>query len=152
MTITKTHFIGYLGFISLGITNTIIGPAIPHLIEEYGLSFSLVGALFFIQGAFYFTSVLSAGVASDFFGKKPFLLIGASLMAVGLISFILGKTELSLFISVACIVTGVGALDGGLNGLFIDISGDQKGIGLGLLHMCFGIGALSGPLIFTLSS
>ena len=152
MTITKTHFIGYLGFISLGLTNTIIGPAIPHLIEEYGLSFSLVGALFFIQGAFYFTSVLSAGVASDFFGKKPFLLIGASLMAVGLISFILGKTELSLFISVACIGTGVGALDGGLNGLFIDISGDQKGIGLGLLHMCFGIGALSGPLIFTLSS
>lgn len=152
ITFTKTHLVGYLGFISLGLANTIIGPAIPHLINEYGMSFSLVGALFFVQGAFYFTSVLSAGVASDFFGKKPFLLIGASLMATGLIAFISARSEMTLFLSVACIGTGVGALDGGLNGLFIDISGDQKGIGLGLLHMFFGIGALSGPLLFTLAS
>jgi len=73
-------------------------------------------------------------------------------MASGLIAFILGRNEISLFFSIALIGTGVGALDGGLNGLFIDISGDQKGIGLGLLHMCFGIGALSGPLIFTFAS
>lgn len=152
MIFTKTHFIGYMGFISLGLSNTIIGPAIPHLIEEYGMSFSLVGALFFVQGVFYFLSVLSAGVASDFFGKKPFLLIGASLMAMGLIGFIMGKNEIALFLSIACIGTGVGTLDGGLNGLFIDISGDQKGIGLGLLHMFFGIGALSGPLLFTMAS
>jgi FHS family glucose/mannose:H+ symporter-like MFS transporter len=152
MTFTKTHFVGYLGFVSLGLANTIIGPAIPSLINEFGMSFSLVGALFFVQGVFYFISVLSSGVASDFFGKKPFLLIGATLMASGLIAFILGRNEISLFFSIALIGTGVGALDGGLNGLFIDISGDQKGIGLGLLHMCFGIGALSGPLIFTFAS
>ena len=152
MTFTKTHFVGYLGFISLGLANTIIGPAIPSLINEFGMGFSLVGVLFFVQGVFYFISVLSAGVASDFFGKKPFLLIGATLMASGLIAFILGRNEIILFFSVALIGTGLGALDGGLNGLFIDISGDQKGIGLGLLHMCFGIGALSGPLIFTFAS
>ena len=62
-------------------------------------------------------------------------------MATGLIDFILGKNELIIFLSLAIIGTGFGALDGGLNGLFIDISGDQKGIGLGLLHMFFGIGA-----------
>ena len=152
MTFTKTHFVGYLGFVSLGLANTIIGPAIPSLINEFGMGFSLVGVLFFVQGVFYFISVLSAGVASDFFGKKPFLLIGATLMASGLIAFILGRNEIILFFSVALIGTGLGALDGGLNGLFIDISGDQKGIGLGLLHMCFGIGALSGPLIFTFAS
>jgi fucose permease len=148
MTFTKTHFVGYLGFVSLGLANTIIGPAIPSLINEFGMGFSLVGVLFFVQGVFYFISVLSAGVASDFFGKKPFLLIGATLMASGLIAFILGRNEIILFFSVALIGTGLGALDGGLNGLFIDISGDQKGIGLGLLHMCFGIGSFTLSLFF----
>ena len=123
MTFTKTHFVGYLGFVSLGLANTIIGPAIPSLINEFGMSFSLVGALFFVQGVFYFMSVLSSGVASDFFGKKPFLLIGATLMASGLIAFILGRNAIILFFSLALIGTGLGALDVGLFGLFLDLSG-----------------------------
>ncbi|MGQ9622438.1 MAG: MFS transporter [Candidatus Caldatribacteriaceae bacterium] len=152
MTFTRTHFVGYLGFISLGLANAMIGPAIPHLIDEYGMSFSLVGALLFVQGVFYFVAVVSAGMASDFFGKKPFLLAGASSMAAGLVSFVLGKSETALFGSVALIGMGIGTLDGGVNGLFIDISGEKKGIGLGLLHMFFGIGALSGPLLFAFTS
>jgi MFS family permease len=104
MTFTKTHFVGYLGFVSLGLANTIIGPAIPSLINEFGMGFSLVGVLFFVQGVFYFISVLSAGVASDFFGKKPFLLIGATLMASGLIAFILGRNgrEGAKFLGMYC--------------------------------------------------
>lgn len=152
MAFTRTHFVGYLGFISLGLANAMIGPAIPHLIDEYGMNFSLVGALLFVQGVFYFVAVVSAGVASDFFGKKPFLLAGASFMAAGLASFVLGKSEAALFGSVALIGMGAGTLDGGVNGLFIDISGEKKGIGLGLLHMFFGVGALSGPLLFALTS
>lgn len=152
MMFTRTHFVGYLGFISLGLANAMIGPAIPHLIKEYNMSFSLVGALLFVQGVFYFMAVVSAGVASDFFGKKPFLLAGASSMTAGLIGFILGRNEVALFVAVALIGMGVGTLDGGVNGLFMDISGDKKGIGLGLLHMFFGVGALSGPLLFNLVS
>jgi FHS family glucose/mannose:H+ symporter-like MFS transporter len=152
MTFTKTHFVGYLGYISIGLINSIIGPAIPYLINEFGMNFSLIGTLFFIQFTFYFTSVLTAGVASDFFGKKPFLLIGASLMAAGLIGLVFSKNESTIFLFIAFIGAGFGILDGGLNSLFIDISGEQKGFGLGLLHMFFGIGALSGPLIFSLAS
>jgi fucose permease len=152
MTFTKTHFVGYLGYISIGLTNSILGPAVPFLINEFGMNFSLIGTLFFIQFTFYFASVLIAGVASDFFGKKPFLLIGASLMAAGLIGLMFSKNESTIFLFVAFIGAGFGILDGGLNSLFIDISGEQKGFGLGLLHMFFGIGALSGPLIFSLAS
>jgi fucose permease len=152
MTFTKTHIVGYLGYISIGLTNSILGPAVPFLINEFDMNFSLIGTLFFIQFTFYFASVLIAGVASDFFGKKPFLLIGASFMAAGLIGLVFSKNESTIFLFVAFIGVGFGILDGGLNSLFIDISGEQKGFGLGLLHMFFGIGALSGPLIFSLAS
>ncbi len=152
MRLTKTRGVGYLGFVALGLTNAMIGPALPHLIEEFHLSFTLTGTLLFVQGGFYFLAVLSSGVASDYFGKKLFLLIGALLVVVGLLGFMLFGSVVSLFFSLSLLGMGVGALDGGVNGLFIDISGEKKGIGLGLLHMFFGVGALSGPLLFAFLS
>jgi hypothetical protein len=71
MTFTKTHFVGYLGFISLGLANTIIGPAIPSLINEFGMGFSLVGVLFFVQGVFYFISLYCLLPDSIFFSVVP---------------------------------------------------------------------------------
>lgn len=149
---TRTHLTGYLGFIALGLANAMIGPAIPHLIQEFHMSLSLVGATLFFQGTMYLVSVLFLGIASDYFGKKPFLLIGASFMILGLFGFTLAKSEIHLFMAIGFLGMGVGTLDGGVNGLFMDISGEEKGIGLGVLHMFFGIGALSGPLLFALTS
>ena len=46
MTFTKTHIVGYLGYISIGLTNSILGPAVPFLIIEFDMNFSLIGTLF----------------------------------------------------------------------------------------------------------
>ncbi|MGQ9472882.1 MAG: MFS transporter [Candidatus Caldatribacteriaceae bacterium] len=84
--------------------------------------------------------------------EKPFLLMGASFMLLGVSAFALGKNEIHLFTAVGFLGMGVGTLDGRVNGLFMNISGEEKGIGLGVLHMFFGIGVLSGPLLLVLTS
>jgi fucose permease len=42
---------------------------------------------------------------------------------------------------------GGGALDGGSNGLFLDLYPASRGRALNLLHLCFGLGALASPLV-----
>ena len=94
---SKTHFVGYLGYISIGITNTIIGPAVPHLIDEYGMSFSIVGALFFVQWTCYFVSVLLSGGCIRFLWEKTFSPYWYIINGNGFDRFFWVKMKLSFF-------------------------------------------------------
>lgn len=152
MSTVQSRGVGYMGYIVIGITSTLIGPSLPYVIEEFGLSYSVAGTLLFVHWTGYFVAVVLGGIASDFLGKKPFLLAGAGCLMLGLTGFALGRIEVVIFAAMILIGAGFGALDGGLNGLIIDISGESKGLGLGLLHMFFGVGALSGPFLSTVAS
>ena len=42
---------------------------------------------------------------------------------------------------------GLGAIDGGMNGLILDLYPASRGRALNLLHLCFSLGALASPLV-----
>ena len=101
----------------------------------------LVAALAYAAGSFF------GGLVTERLGRRRVLAVAAALLATGLIA--LGITgSWALFLAAAVpLGLGVGALDGGANGLFLDLYVTNRGQALNLLHLCFSIGAFLAPLV-----
>ncbi len=101
----------------------------------------LVAALAYAAGSFF------GGLVTERLGRRRVLAVAAASLATGLIA--LGITgSWALFLAAAVpLGLGVGALDGGANGLFLDLYVTNRGEALNLLHLCFSIGAFLAPLV-----
>lgn len=137
----------YLGFISLGICTSIIGPTLPGLAEQTRSSLSQISFLFTTISLGYMLGSLYGGRAFD---KTPGnLLLSAVLFSMTLT---LGLTPL---ISQLWLLAGVlfilglaeGALDVGGNLLIIWTHRQASPPFLNALHFFFGIGAFIGPVV-----
>ena len=67
--------------------------------------------------------------------------------AAGLVGFGLAPTWAAFVVAALVGGLGAGALDGGANGLVLDVYREGRGRAMNLLHMSFSIGALAAPLI-----
>jgi fucose permease len=137
----------YACILVIGMGTTIIGPVLPHIIAEYEISLTMVGALFTVLGFGRVLAVAFGGIVSDITGRKPFMLLGNILMVIGFLGFAWGHSwTLSLaFIFIAGI--GMGFVDGGANAVIADIYPEKRGPALNRLHVFFGIGCLLQPSI-----
>jgi fucose permease len=75
------------------------------------------------------------------------LVFAAGLLAAGLAALAVAPSWEVFLLAAVPAGLGVGALDGGANGLFLDIYRSSRGRALNLLHLCFSLGALSAPLL-----
>ncbi len=74
-------FIAYLGFISLGLPDTLIGVAWPSVRDGFGLQQGAVALIFFGGGCAYFLSSFFAGRLLKFWGVGLLLAISSALVA-----------------------------------------------------------------------
>ncbi|MFI0776331.1 MFS transporter [Streptomyces sp. NPDC021212] len=139
-----------VGFILIGALQSLYGPAIPALRQDFGLSPSGAGlglSAHFIGGV---TGVLAFDRVHGRASNR--MLLGASygLMAVGSLGFALSPTwPLALL---AALVTGFGfgGIDYGLNQLFAVGFGRRSPAMLNILNAHFGVGAIAGPALIGL--
>ena len=75
------------------------------------------------------------------------LVFAAWLLAAGLAALAVAPFWEVFLLAAVPAGLGVGALDGGANGLFLDVYRPRRGRALNLLHLCFSLGALTAPLI-----
>jgi fucose permease len=135
------------GFILLG-WNAVL---LPSLIGSAERAFRQTDAGF---GLFYFLSALlyaggsfGGGFLVERLGRRGVLIAAAALMALGLTGEALTSVW-PLFLLAALFVNGgAGAIDGGLNGLFLDLYQEARGGALNRLHLFFGVGALVAPAL-----
>jgi fucose permease len=78
------------------------------------------------------------------------LLLGVGLIALGLEGIAFAPAVGWLRAAVALIGFGGGIVNGGTNALVADLSADDRGAGLSLLGVCFGVGAVGVPFALAL--
>jgi MFS transporter, FHS family, glucose/mannose:H+ symporter len=79
-------------------------------------------------------------------GRRTVLSLGVALHGVGFVALGIAPAW-GLFVFAALPAgLGAGVMDGGMNGLFLDLFASGRGRSLNLLHLFFSFGALSAPL------
>lgn len=136
----------YLGFISLGLPDTLIGVAWPSVRDFFGRQQGDIAWIFLGAGASYFVSGLLTGKLLKSFGIGR-LLAGSSLLVAASALGYSAAPVWALFAACALLHgLGSGAIDAGLNHYVANHFSPRH---MNWLHACYGIGATLGPLIMT---
>jgi fucose permease len=126
------------------------GLLVPSLIRSiestYDQSDAGMGIYYLVAALAYAAGSFGGAPATERMGRRPVLVFASVLLAAGLVTLGLAPS-LGVFLLAAIPTSlGVGALDGGANGLYLDVFRSHRGRALNLLHLCFSLGALSAPL------
>ncbi len=143
-------WIANLSLVLIGVVGNVMGPVMPEVIREYGLSLTTAGMVFTAQGLGRIVAVFSTSSWSDRVGRKPVLRLGGILMMIGAIGYGLSPAWVGHILSAIIIGAGSGMLDGASNALVSDLHTEKRGLALNRLHVFFGLGSLLGPLVAAL--
>ena len=137
----------FAGFALLGWMGLLLPSLIREVQGDFGQTDAGFGFLYFVSAVFYAAGSIGSGVLHERFGRRTILAAGAALIGTGLLVEGLAPTWPVLLLGVAFAGTGGGAIDSGLNGLFMDLFAARSGGPLNALHLFFGVGAMFAPPI-----
>ncbi|MDB5386054.1 MAG: putative transporter [Planctomycetaceae bacterium] len=138
--------LAYLGFVSLGLPDAVIGVAWPTVRDTFSLSQSAIGMIFVASGIGYCFSSILAGKLTEDLGIGLLLAGSTGLVATALFGFACSPWWF-LFVAFAVFHgLGSGAIDSGLNGYAAHYMSAQH---MNWLHACYCLGAMLGPLLMT---
>lgn len=127
------------------------GLLVPSLIREIERDFvqtdAGLGIFYLINAVAYATGSFGGGMLTERFGRRRVLMLATALLGLGVA--MLGIVPIWILMLIAAIPAGfgAGAIDGGVNGLVLDLFPKTRGRALNTLHLFYGIGALSSPLV-----
>lgn len=138
--------VGGLTLVAIGWT----GLLIPSLIRSIEASFDQtdagIGLVYLVYAIAYASGSFGGGGLTERFGRR--VVLGGAVLVHGLGIASLGFVpSWELFVIVAVVAgAGAGCLDGGANGLVLDVYREGRGRAMNLLHMSFSVGALAAPI------
>lgn len=134
-------------FFALGLVTAALGPVLPELATNTTSGLAQVGAIFsmLFLGALLSQSV--AGPLMDRVGQRLLLPAGLALMACGVSGVSLSHSLPLLLASALIGGLGHGAVDVGGNVMIAEAYATRRVSALNLLNVFFGIGAVTGPAI-----
>ncbi len=136
----------FLGFISLGLPDGLLGTAWPSIAPERGVPLSALGQpLLAFTAGFLVSSVLS-GRAIARMGVGVLLAISTATTASSLAVIALGPVWILTLAGAALLGIGGGAIDAGLNAYAAQHASPRV---TSWLHASYGVGATLGPLTMT---
>lgn len=139
--------VGCLTLLAIGWTGLLIPSLIRSIRETFGVDDAGIGVVYLLYALAYAVGSFGGGPATERLGR-PAVLGGAALVhAAGVIG--LGVAPSFPWFLAAALLGGLGAgcLDGGANGVVLDLYREGRGRAMNLLHVFFSLGALSAPLI-----
>ena len=127
------------------------GCSIPSLIRSIEDTFDQndagIGLIYLLYSVAYAAGSFGGGPATERLGRRTVLTGAALLHGAGIIGLGLAPSWAAFMVLALPAGLGAGALDGGSNGLFLDLFRTGRGRAMNLLHLFFSVGALSAPLI-----
>jgi fucose permease len=134
----------FVGFISLGLPDGLLGVAWPSIRQSFGLPLDALGALFMTTVCGYLAASVTSGWIVRRIGVGLLLALSALATSVSLLSFALAPSW-GLIVAAGILAgLGGGAIDAGLNS-YVALAHSPRL--LTWLHACFGVGAAAGPAI-----
>jgi fucose permease len=136
----------YLGFISLGLPDTLLGVAWPFVRETFHLPQAAAAAAFIAMGVAYGLSGTAAGRLLGALGTGRLLMLSSAAVTLAVFGFAFTPAWW-LFVAATVIHGfGSGAIDTGLNDF---VSRRFSARHMNWLHACFSLGAAAGPAVMT---
>ena len=119
-----------------------------EIVSTFTQSDAGLGLFYLLSALGYVGGSLFAGWLTERLGRRVVFVVAAALHGAGVLAGGLVPTwELFVLGGIVRSVGG-GALDGGMNGLALDLYPGSRGRALNILHLFFAAGALSGPFAF----
>ncbi len=134
----------FVGFISLGLPDGLLGVAWPSIRQTFGLPLDALGALFLTTVGGYLTASLTSAWVVKKIGVGMLLALSAFATATGLLTFAVAPNWATIVLVGILAGLGGGAIDAGLNSYVALMHSPRL---LSWLHACFGVGAATGPAI-----
>ena len=139
--------VGCLALLAIGWTALLIPSLIRSIEATFDQTDAGIGLVYFVYSVAYATGSLAGGPVTERLGRRTVLVAAALLHGVGLAALGLGGTWPAFVLATLPAGLGAGSIDGGANGLFLDLFRSGRGRAMNLLHLCFSVGALSAPLV-----
>ncbi len=139
--------VGCFAFILIGWSGLLVPSLIRSVKDGFDQSDAGIGIFYFLFASAYASGSLGGGLVTERLGRRTVLTLAATVHGVALLA--LGSTSTWGIFLLAALPAGLGAgcLDGGVNGLFLDLFRTGRGRALNLLHVFFSLGALGAPLV-----
>ena len=147
---TATGILGGFAYLLVGWCGLLVPALIRSIEATHHRSDAEFGVYYLVFGLTYAAGSFGGGLVTERVGRRPVLVFAAGLLAAGLAALAVAPSWEVFLLAAVPAGLGVGALDGGANGLFLDVFRSSRGRALNLLHLCFSLGALSAPLVIGL--
>ena len=139
--------LGYAGFTLVGWNALLVPSLVPAIEGDFAQPDAGVGVLYFVTAVLFVTGSLAGGFAMERLGRIRALPAAVFGMAAGLALEAIAPSWTVFVAAGALAGFGSGAVEVGMNGLFLDRFSEDRGRALSRLHLCFSIGALAAPLL-----
>ncbi|HHW09197.1 MAG TPA: MFS transporter [Firmicutes bacterium] len=138
---------GYAAYFLIGFFVVLFAPALPAMIKDFGLSLAQAGLIFPARSLGQLAAVMIGGAWSDRVGRKPTIVTGAALFALGSLGVAVGSSWPLVLAGFLVSSVGQGFANSSINGLIADAHPTSRGAALNRLHGIYGLGAFIGPLV-----
>ncbi|MFP4210453.1 MAG: MFS transporter [Alkalispirochaeta sp.] len=138
--------VSFASFVILGLPDGMLGVAWPSISDGFRQPLGNLGVLMFGFTVGYVTTNAFLGKIIARSGYATVMTLSAVCLGVGALGMILSPWWLGAIVAMACIGTGSGLLDGGLNAYGAIFFRPRD---LNWLHAFYGVGAALGPAIMT---
>ncbi len=138
--------LAYLGFVSLGLPDGLLGVAWPEMRARFALPQGALGALLAVTTSGYVAASFAAGWLLRRLRIGDLLALSCLATAASLVGYASASSwaELVAFGSLAGL--GAGAIDAGINAYVASHHGPRT---VSWLHACYGVGAAAGPALMS---
>ena len=139
--------VGCLTLLAIGWTGLLIPSLIRSIETTFDQTDAGIGVVYLAYALAYAAGSFGGGSLTERFGRR--VVLGGAMLTHGLGVAGLGLAPTWAAFVAAALTAGAGAgcLDGGANGLVLDVYREGRGRAMNLLHMSYSVGALSAPLI-----
>lgn len=137
----------YLGFISLGLPDSILGVAWEPMRMEFNSPIYYAGFVAMLLTACSAVSAFFSGAVLRRLGTGKLLVICGFMTGIGLLGYSLSPVFWIILLCAVPLGFGQGAIDTGMN---FYVAKNYSSRVMSWLHCCWGVGASAGPLVITI--
>jgi len=136
-----------LTLLAIGWTGLLLPSLIRSIERTFGQTDAGIGILYLAYAVAYASGSFGGGPLTERLGRR--LVLGGAVLVhcLGIVGLGLAPAWAAFVVAALAAGAGAGCLDGGANGLVLDVYREGRGRAMNLLHMSFSVGALAAPLV-----